>query len=180
MALDVADRHEDHNGGSIDRSRRSVLATSSVILAGAIGVPIGGANEHDEEFDDERREEWEEDEILTLFELVLEDEGIDVAELEVEEDDELEMDVLSLEYYPLGTTEEEIMEEMGYITGVFAEAVEFGLEVERLQATALDIFDEPVSQWYVETEWAEAYNVGVMTADELALEALLTLEPVEE
>lgn len=173
MAFSGENRDESGNGGEeTNRSRRGVLATGGIVIATAIGIPIGSADEHTDEFD--------EDEILTLFEVVLEDQDVEVAELVVEEDPELDAEVLLLEYYPLGLTEEEIVEEMGYITGAFAEAVEMGLEVERLHAIALDLTDTPISQWYVETEWAEAYNAGEISANELAMEAFLTLEPIEE
>lgn len=169
MLSDMADRIEE---GGIGRSRRSVLASGSLVLAAAVGVPIGSADEHEDEYTEE--------EILTMFEFVIEDQGVEVAELEVEEEETLDAEVLSFDYYPLGTTEEEIVEEMGYVTGAFAEAINMGLEVERLEATALNIADEPISEWYVEAEWAEEYNAGEMTANELALETMMTLEMIDE
>jgi len=169
MLSDMADQIEE---GGIGRSRRSVLASGGLVLAAAVGVPIGSADEHEDAFTEE--------EILALFELVIEDQGVEVAELEVEEEEALGMDVLSFDYYPLGPTEDEIIEEMGYVTGAFAEAVNMGLEVERLEATALDIAGEPISEWYVETEWAEEYNAGEMTSNELALETMMTLEMIDQ
>lgn len=163
--------HQTDEGG-IECGRRSILGTTGTVLATAVGIPIGSAAKQEGEYSEE--------EILTLFELVLDDQGIQVAELEVRDEGLMGSEILSLEYYPLGTTEDEIVEEMGYITGAFAEAINMGLEVDRLEATALDIADEPVSEWYVETEWAEAYNAGEMTANEVAMQALATLERVEE
>ncbi|SDJ65213.1 hypothetical protein [Natronorubrum texcoconense] len=174
MAQKASDHQTDEGGNEekINCGRRSILAASGVALATAVGVPIGSAEEHEDEFTEE--------EILTLLEIVIEGEGIEIAELEIEEEGLQDSRILSFEYYPLGTTEEEIGEEIGYATGAFAEAVNMGLEAERLEATALDLAGEPISEWYIEREWAEAYNADEMSAVEVAIEALATLEPVEE
>lgn len=126
-----------------------------------------------DEFEEANGEdELSEEGLVILFEAVVQGEGIDLVSVEQIGD------TLYIEYHPTGATESEIAGEMGYMVGAYTEAVNQGLSTDRMDVTALDRQDmSHISYWHVETEWANQYNDGQMTIDEVSARTLGTLEP---
>ncbi|MFC7209769.1 hypothetical protein ACFQL3_04570 [Natronoarchaeum sp. GCM10025321] len=141
--------------------------------------PVEDAEDTTEVTEEEPAEETTdltEEDLLMMFELVVEGEGgLELAD--VERDGE----VLHVEYYPQGTTEAEISEEIGYLTGAYIGATAEGLDTERMEVTALHPVDESaVSHFYVEREWVDAHLDDELTVEELTMEVLMTLEVEDE
>ncbi|ATW87588.1 hypothetical protein halTADL_0790 [Halohasta litchfieldiae] len=157
-----------------------ILAIGSFVILCILSVAVNGVTASTptdqlpltQQTDDELSEE----QILVLFETVIEDQGIELQTVEIDEEE----NILSVEYYSTGTTEQQVVEDMGTITGVYAGAIDQGVTTDRMEVTALDpVDDSETASWYAETEWAESYNAGEMTADEFSMRVLLTLEEVE-
>jgi len=77
-------------------------------------------------------------------------------------------------------TERQVEENIAFIAGTYAGAIDEGVTTDRMEVTALDSVDNSeTASWYVETEWAESYNAGEMSSTEFVTRVFLTLEPVE-
>ncbi|WP_082682288.1 hypothetical protein, partial [Haloferax profundi] len=70
--------------------------------------------------------------------------------------------------------------EVGSIAGGFFRHLADGWSAERLNATVLDSPDSPFGSWYAKAEWFQQYQSGELSADELSLKVLNTLEPAED
>lgn len=87
--------------------------------------------------------------------------------------------VVMLEYVTTKSGYDELGEEIGAIAGTFFRQVEGGWEVKRLEATILNDSETPLATWHAETKWLEQFQNNEISADELSLRILETLEPVE-
>jgi hypothetical protein len=157
-----------------------ILAIGSFVILCILLVTVGGTTAgmptDQSTLPQQTDDELSEEQILVLFEVVIEDQGIEVKTVEIDEEE----NTLSVEYYSTGTTEQQMVEDMGMIAGVYAGAIDQGVTTDRMEVTALDpVDDSETASWYAETEWAESYNAGEMTADEFSMRVLLTLEEVE-
>lgn len=86
-------------------------------------------------------------------------------------------DVLSVDYDTTATTNEEIVEEISYLVGTYADIVDDGLETDRMDVTATEPDDDSErAYWYVESDWAEAYTAGELSEEELLALVLETVE----
>ena len=116
-----------------------------------------------------------EEEIVVLFEVILEEEGI--ATDVVEHDD----DVLELVYLATGRTEEDAAIEIEIIGDVYARAIEAGLSVDWLDASGIDPESGTVlDSFVIEAEWAEAFLEGEIDGNEYFELIVETFEPSED
>lgn len=162
-----------------------------LVLAGGTGLGgLGGTDSADEApatadglAGTDGNEEPSDEEIITLYETVLKQSGVDVRTVE------RDSDVLYVEYYPTSSitgeipddVDDSILEEMGYVAGGYVGAIEEGLTTERMEVTILDPDDGgPTAHWAVETEWASAYHAGEISMDDVADRAFETVEHVDD
>lgn len=161
-----------------------VLVCWGVLLAG-LSAGISGPGFADDAEADAGGDEQDlsEDEILTLFETIMSQSGVDVESIE------REGDVLAVAYYPDKPIEgdvpdgadNETLEEMGYVAGGYVGAIDDGLTTERMEVTVLDPeTDEPTAYWTVETEWAREYHAGEISMNDVADRAFETFERADE
>lgn len=75
---------------------------------------------------------------------------------------------------------QELGAEIGMISGGFFRQVARGWEMSRLNATILRSDGAPAATWYARTEWFREFQEEEITANELSLRILETLEPVDE
>lgn len=148
------------------------------VLLAALSAGVSGPGFADGDAETEEQD-LTEDEIITLFETIVSQSGVDVRSIE------REGDVLAVSYYPEQPIEgdvpdgadNETLEEMGYIAGGYVGAIEDGLTTERMEVTVLDPeTDEPTAYWTVETEWAREYHAGEITMNDVANRAFETFE----
>lgn len=155
-----------------------VTAASGAIVGTAPGdrnadpEPTETPNDPEEFEDDE--ETLSEEEALLLFETVVDQSDAELAEVERANDE------LTVEYHPTATTERELLEQMGTISGAYVGSISDGLATERMHVTALDADGNQAFHWTVETDWAEAYIDEEITMDEIADRALETAESADE
>ena len=99
--------------------------------------------------------------------------------------DEIDVDVrslersenqLQLEYAPRGEQYEQLSAEIGGISGGFLREVENGWEIARLDADIVSETDQLLARWHVESAWIEEYRADEITAEELSLRVIETLE----
>ena len=64
------------------------------------------------------------------------------------------------------TTQSGIGYEVGFISGLYAELVRQGWDVDRLDVTAVTSTGEPVATYHVESSWARQYNTGQISSEE--------------
>lgn len=114
-------------------------------------------------------------EIVTLFQTILDRSGVELVSVEPTDD------VFRVAYVATGATEAELTEEMGYVTGAYVDSVSYGLETDRMEVTALSPdTDSAAFYWHVESEWAEEYNAGEATEEAVFDRVLETFEPAED
>lgn len=114
-------------------------------------------------------EEISDEEIITLFESLVESEGMTV------ETAEMQGDIFTVEYTSYSQTERELASEIGYVAGAYAGMVGEGHTSDRMEATILAASGEPAGTFYVEYEWAEAYENGEISDEEFSQRVISTL-----
>lgn len=74
---------------------------------------------------------------------------------------------------------EELGAEVGMISGGFFRQVARGWEMSRLNATIIRPDGSPAATWYAKVEWFREFQREEISASELSLRILETLEPVD-
>lgn len=87
-------------------------------------------------------------------------------------------DPVELAYTSTATTREEVVTEMAYVAGFYADVVDDGWSVSRLNATPTRSDGVVIGTWHVETEWAESFVTGDLS-DEAYLRKVLETLTVE-
>lgn len=106
----------------------------------------------------------------TRFRGFLESEGVAVRELREEGP------IVTLRYATESTSYQAVSRGIGRIAGGFFRGVRDGWTVTRLEATVTDATGAPLATWFARTEWYREYRAGEITADELSLRVLRTVE----
>lgn len=119
---------------------------------------------------EETEAEMSDSDRIALLETFLESEGIAVDSVE------REGDTIQLAYVSEATNRDELIDEIGTISGSYIGLVESGETAPRMDVTILDAASEPTGTFHVEREWAVAVNNNEMSYNEMALEILQTLE----
>lgn len=109
---------------------------------------------------------------VSFFEERLLDEGIDIKELDI-----VDQDVL-LEYMSERTTDQGLGDEIGTIAATYVLARENGLDTDRLNAIIND-GDRQLASWHVRSEWVDQFNNGEMDPETLTTNVLNTTELIE-
>lgn len=106
---------------------------------------------------EEAEEALTDEEIVSLFESTLENEGITAETVN------RNGDVLEVVYNATGMTSEAVRTEIEIVADVYVRAVNAGLTTNRLEAVVLDPEGGSIlDSFVIETEWAEAYsNEGI-------------------
>lgn len=126
--------------------------------------------EAEESVDSEASREFSEEEYLILMETVIEDQGLDVSDIYVEDG------TTHVEYRSYAQTENELAGELGTVAGAYAGAVGEGHESEQLQITVLDATGNEAGTTTLDAGTAEGYYNGEVSGDELTIELLGNLE----
>jgi hypothetical protein len=87
-----------------------------------------------------------------------------------------EGDNVSLRYVTKKSEYQELGGEVGMIAGGFFQQVGNGWDVQRLDAVVLKDEDTPFGRWHADVTWYEQFRNGELTADQLSLKVLQTLE----
>ncbi len=162
-----------------------ILSAGSTFADSAVTDPEGGDVEPEptsapnETVPTDNRTDGEatasDEELVVLFETQVKQWGVEITATELTDG------VLYVEYYLTGTTDEEVIEEMAYILGAYVDIVDDGLEAERMEVTALDPDDDSdQAYWHVETEWAEEYNAGERTEEDVLERVVETFEATDK
>ncbi|ELZ89385.1 hypothetical protein [Haloferax sulfurifontis] len=112
---------------------------------------------------------------LASFGRFLESESVALTELTADE----RASVVSLTYESDGRSTDRLSGEIGTVAGGFFREVAAGWAASRLEATIVaadDDTDAVVARWRAEATWFEAYDRGDISADELSLRVLRTVE----
>jgi hypothetical protein len=96
---------------------------------------------------------------------------------------ESQVAVLSLEtgeaadlaYTSTASTREEVVTEMAYVAGYYADVVDDGWPVSALRATPTRSDGVVIGEWRVESGWAESFNAGDLSDEEYLRKVLGTL-----
>lgn len=104
------------------------------------------------------------------FRVFLEAEGVPVREL-----DEAGP-IVTLRYVTESTSYEAVSEGIGRVSGGFFHQVRDGWDVTRLESTVVDTAGTPLATWYARAAWFREFRDGGITADELSLRVLRTVE----
>lgn len=110
------------------------------------------------------------DDLIPVFEALVESEGMTVDTAE------MQGDTFVVEYRSSATTEQEILNEMGYVAGAYAGMVKEGHTSDRMEVAIFNQDGVKAGTFYVEYDWAEAFANDEITADEFALRVYSTLE----
>lgn len=84
--------------------------------------------------------------------------------------------IVTLRYATESTSYEAISQDIGGISGGFFRQVRDGWNVTRLEATVTDPAGTPLATWYARAEWFREFQREEITADELSLRVLRTVE----
>lgn len=103
--------------------------------------------------------ELDEEQLLTIYEMQLEEHGVAVQSIDVVDG------VIYIEYHSTETTEEAIAREIGYVSGGYTVLVEEGMEYP-LEATITAPTGEAIGTFSAEPEWAHEYNNEEITEEE--------------
>jgi hypothetical protein len=104
------------------------------------------------------------------FREFLRSQGVDVRELRVAGP------IVTLRYATESTSYEAISRGIGGISGGFFRQVRDRWSVTRLEATVTDPAGTPLATWYARVEWFREFQNDEITADELSLRVLRTVE----
>lgn len=110
------------------------------------------------------------------FRAFLEANGLEIVELTPLPDERR----VRLRYVSRKQEYQEIGAQVGMIAGGFFRRIGKGWEMDRLDATILDPDENPRATWFAKRKWFEAFLNKEITAEELSLRVLDTLEPVNE
>ncbi len=177
--------HGHSTGDSHTYSRRTLLATVTVtggsasVAAGCLadeesaGERSAGGNGSDGGNDNERADNPTNDDGLAFFEDYLESEGVNVTERTVDGT------TVELTYATDRTTDQELGDEIGTITGGYVLAGDHGLETGRLNATITD-GEQALATWHIRETWVKEFEGGELSPDELTTNVLNTVELVED
>lgn len=83
---------------------------------------------------------------------------------------------VSLEYITQESTYQEIGGEIGRIAGEFFQQIAAGWSVERLESVVFQEEDTPYGSWHAEAAWYREFEAGELTAEQLSLRVLETLD----
>lgn len=110
------------------------------------------ANDTDDNATDDTDEALTEEEIVILFEEILNEEGLETETVERADD------VLEVEYLATGDTDQAAATEVEIVADVYARAIDAGLTTDRLDAFVRDPEADLILDTYnIETEWTEAF-----------------------
>ncbi|MFC5368411.1 hypothetical protein [Salinirubrum litoreum] len=84
-------------------------------------------------------------------------------------------DVAELAYTSTAATREEVVTEMAYVAGYFAEVVGDGWSVTTLRATPTRSDGVVIGEWRAESAWAESFVAGDLSDEEYVRRVLDTL-----
>ena len=104
------------------------------------------------------------------FRAFLESESIAVRELREEGP------IVTLRYATGSTSYDAVSRDIGRVSGGFFRQVREGWDATRLEATVTDPAGTPLATWYARVEWFREFRDGTITADELSLKVLRTVE----
>ena len=107
---------------------------------------------------------------LNIFETALSQSNFEVVSLETQGN------TVVLSYTSTATTQSGIGYEVGFISGLYAELVRQGWDVDRLDVTAVTSTGEPVATYHVESSWARQYNTGALSNEEFIRLVFGTIE----
>lgn len=172
---DGGDSEESGDGGQSEES------TASEPSADEQQQQVEETDESDTEGDEVETAESEleerdlsDDELIPVFESLVESEGMSV------ETAEMQGDTFVVEYRSFAQTEQEIAGEMGYVAGAYAGMVNEGHTSDRMEAAILNTNGERAGTFYVEYDWAEAYANDEISDEEFGQRVLSTLEAEEQ
>jgi hypothetical protein len=89
-------------------------------------------------------------------------------------------DSVSITYVPRSGNQNVIADEIGTIIGIFFQQVDQGWDVRRLDGTIVSPDEQPVAKWFAKVEWYEQLQANELTANELSIQVLETLSPIED
>lgn len=174
---DASDGGDSSEGSSTDDGGQSEEATESDVSADEQEQQVQDADESDTEGtgvataeSDLEDRDLSDDELIPVFETLVENEGMSV------ETAEMQGDTFVVEYMSFSTTEQDLATEMGYVAGAYAGMVAEGHTSDRMEVVILNVAGERAGTFHVEYEWAEAYANDEITADEFSLRVLSTLQ----
>ncbi|MDL5363899.1 DUF3488 domain-containing protein [Halalkalicoccus sp. NIPERK01] len=163
------DTPDSEDGGqsepSPDEQQQQVEETDETDTEGS------GANAA--ESDVEERD-FSDDELIPLFETLVEDEGMIVETAQVQRD------TFVVEYMSFAQTEQELAGEIGYVAGAYAGMVGEGHTSDRMEATILTVNGDPAGTFYVEYGWAEAFANEEISNTEFSQRVISTIESEDE
>lgn len=108
------------------------------------------------------------------FETHLDEIGVNIQSIDQSEEQ------LQIAYVPSGSQYQELSAEIGGISGGFLREVENGWAITRLDADIVSAADQLIARWFVKSAWIDEYRNDEITAEELSLRVIETLEFVEE
>lgn len=126
-----------------------------------------GVGSAEEEIEDS---ESSDEDLIPLFEALVESEGVTVETAEVQGD------TFNVEYTSYSQTEAEIANEIGFVAGAYAGMVGEGHTTDGMEATILTVAGDPAGTFYVDYEWAEAFANDEISSEEFSQRVLSTLE----
>ncbi|SIS18117.1 hypothetical protein [Natronorubrum thiooxidans] len=145
------------------RRRTLLTAVASVAVAGCTSLGSGRDTPAVEESD-----------LIEAFQVTLEDRGFEQIELEPVDNG------LELGYNATGTTDDNVATELELVTDGYTTAIEGGLEMAFLNATAYDPNNDDVLDYFtIETEWVDAYLEEDLEWPELLSRIAGTFESTE-
>jgi len=109
---------------------------------------------------------------ISFFEESLTEDGIDVKELSIADQDTV------LEYVTERTTDQDLGEEIGTIAATYVRARETGLDTNRLNAIIND-GERQLADWHVRVEWIEQFETNEITPEEFTTNILNTVEFID-
>jgi len=141
-------------------SRRRVLGTVSAVVS----YGIAGCTEESGSG------------TFAAFESQLSETSLETTAVSHDSDDK----TATVEYIPRNAgSEDALADEIGTIMGVFFDQIDAGWDVSRLDGILLTENQEPAADWYAEAEWYEQLQAGELTPDELSIQVLNTVSPVD-
>jgi hypothetical protein len=100
---------------------------------------------------------------------------IEIRELRVDYDTK----IVVFQYVTAMSKYDELSEEIGGIAGGFLREVDEGWNMKQMNASILDTTGNTLATWFVKSEWHSQYQDGSISAEELSLKILKTLERVD-
>ena len=84
--------------------------------------------------------------------------------------------IVTLEYATGSTSYEAVSQDIGRVSGGFFRGVRDGWDATRLEATVTDPSGTALATWYARAEWFREFQAGDISAEELSLRVLRTVE----